>query len=264
MTFQLSGVTSSYDVARFTLLPFEAHMPPRLSALALLLSLVACGPTSQTTTGLTATGTGEVSVPPTRVRATFSLASVGSSATGALSTNGPAAERLVLGLRAIPLTDSVHVQSVGVDPNEDDSGRIRSYRATTVVELLIRNVDSVGPVLDRAVLLGLTSVDRIAFEAESTTQARHQALAHAFARAQADADGLAMASGHRLGTLLSISADPDRWRGAPFAFEEASVTTGGSSAAFGNAQSGVIRIGPAPRQILVSATVTGRWTLLQP
>jgi uncharacterized protein YggE len=239
-------------------------MQNRLSILVSLTLVLACSPPPDATLGLIATGTSEVSVPPTRVRATFSLVSLASTASGAMTVNGLAAEKLVSGLRAIPLTDSVQVRSVGVNPHQDDSGRIRDYRATTVVELLIRNVDSVGPVIDRAVLLGLTSVDRVVFEAESTAQARQQALAHAFARAQREAEGLAGASGRRLGALLSVSADPDRWRGSPFAFEDASVTTGRSSVEFGSAQAGIIRISPTPRNIMVSATVTGRWALVDP
>jgi hypothetical protein len=66
--------------------------------------------------------------------------------------------------------------------------------------------------------------------------------------------------GRPLGALLSLSTDAAYLVGVG-GFEEASVTRRFQLAEFGSAQSGIIRIGPTLREVIVRANVSARWLL---
>ena len=228
---------------------------------ALVLLSAACspppGPDSEV---LIASGTGVIEVPPTVARASVSVETHASTPPLASDRNSTEAARVLGALRARADLDSVRVTDVGASPNQNDAGRLIDYQATTTIGFLVRNLDSVGAALHTAVLGGATGIDRVTFESDSSKAGRRKALALAFRQAKEDATTLAESSNQRLGPLVSVTSGQP-WS-TSMAFEEASIITGGSQAEFGYAQSGVIRIGPTPQAIRISATVTGRWRAL--
>lgn len=224
----------------------------------LVLAIISCtpdpGPDAQV---LSASGTGIIEVPPTVARASISVETHGSTPLLASNQNSVQATSVLAALRARTDLDSVRVVEVSAFPSQSETGRLTDYQASTTIGFLVRNLDSVGSALHLAVMNGATGIDRVSFESDSSKAGRRRALALAFRQAKEDATTLAESSAQRLGSLLSLTSGQS-WS-TTMAFEEASVTTGGSRAEFGNAQSGVIRIGPTPQAIRISATVTGRW-----
>ena len=235
--------------------------------LLLALSLAACPTPANPDPSPTvvASGMGEVMVPPTRARAVITTTTKARTAASAGHDNSTRLESLLTALRAQRGLDSIRVTYVSVDPNEDDSGRMVGYEATAGVEFRILQLDSVGPALDLALQAGATSINRVTFEADSAPQARVQALGQAFERAQADAEALAQASGHRLGALVALSTDNGYGISVSSnAFEDAAVSTLASSARFGGARSGLVGLGPTPRAIRITASASGKWLLVKP
>jgi uncharacterized protein YggE len=207
---------------------------------------------------ITTSGTGSVLLAPTKARLTIEVRTRGRTATEASKTNDARLNQVLTVLRADSTVDSVRVIQLGVDPYYE-VGKAIGFEAQASIEVLVRRLDGIGQVLDGALKAGATSVGRLAFESDSTTAARRQALARAFASARADAEALAGASGQRLADLLAVSAGGSPWQFGTNAFAEASVTTGASIAEYGNAQSGIINIGPTPTEVVVSASVEARW-----
>jgi uncharacterized protein YggE len=226
--------------------------------LLVTIALLGCrGPEDGST--ISTSGSGSVHLTPTKARLTIQVASRGASATEASKQNDTRLQRVLAVLRADSMVDSVRIIQVGVDPSYDEVGKAVAFEAQATIEVLVRHLDGIGRVLDGALLAGATSVGRLAFESDSTAVGRRQALASAFASARADAEALAEASHQRLSSLVSVSAGGTAWPFGANAFEEASVTVGASSAEFGNAQSGIINIGPTPREVVVSASVETKW-----
>jgi uncharacterized protein YggE len=83
-----------------------------------------------------------------------------------------------------------------------------AYRAHEVVEVRVRDLAKVGPVIDVALGLRITQVSEIRFSASNTEAAREEALREASAKARRLAATIAEASGGKLGRILSLSTDP--------------------------------------------------------
>ena len=224
---------------------------------------LACGPgpTPGETPTITATGSGQVSLPPDQATASISVQTRATTAAVAASQNSGRVESVLKALRASGLVDSLKVTYVSVSPNDDDTGRQIDFGADAGISFRIQHVDSVGPALDLAVRAGATSVATVAFESDSTGAGRRAALAKAFEAARQDAEALAGSSGNALGTLVGLSTE----RGGPaMYYESASVTSVRGTNSYANASSGLVSIGPTPRRITINASATATWLLIVP
>ena len=72
----------------------------------------------------------------------------------------------------------------------------------------VRNIDSIGKVIDAALDAGATNVGSVGLYASNTDAARRDALKEAVAKARADAEAVAAAAGGSVGALLELSIDP--------------------------------------------------------
>ena len=205
-------------------------------------------------------GRGHVALAPTRARLTVESVSRAGTAAAASAQNDRRVAQILGALRKLNSVDSIRVAGINVSPNEDDDGKFTDFGAEASVTFLVTNLDSLTAVFDAAIGAGATGLDRVSFEADSTIPARREALRRAVANAQADAESLAAAVGRPLGALLNVSTDAAHL-GRLGTFEEASITRGFQLTEFGNAQSGIIRIGPTPREVMVTANVSVRWLL---
>ena len=233
----------------------------RLSLLLLFSTMaVGCGQSASDGATIITAGVGRVNLTPTKARLYVDVSTQGLTASDAATQNDKRVQQVMTVLRADSSIDSMRVTEVDVSPNQNDAGKVVAFEASATIEVVIRRLDRIGQVMDGALRGGATSIGRVAFETDSTAAGRRQALAKAFASARADAEALARATEQQLGRLLSVSAGD----GLPFgsnAFQEASVTTGASSAEFGNAQSGIISISPTPEDVVVVASVNAKWLL---
>jgi uncharacterized protein len=90
--------------------------------------------------------------------------------------------------------------------------RIVSYRAVNMVQVRVDGVTRVGAIIDAALDAGANRVANLSFQLSDPDAARREALGLAMQKARADAETLAAAAGHRLGTPLNISSS---FYGAP-------------------------------------------------
>ena len=184
------------------------------------------------------------------------------SASLAAAGNDSLAEALLAALRADSAVDSVRVTDVSVSPIRNASDKVVGYAAATTIDYITRHLDSIAPLLTRALQAGATGVGRVTFESDSERAAHAQALALAFRNAEAEATALAAASGHRLGGLIDLSAHTP-WVSPTVGYADAVVGGRGAPIPGIGARPVVVQVGPTPRAIEVEADVGAKWHLLR-
>lgn len=153
-------------------------------------------------------GTGTATVTPDQ--ATIQLGAraqreTGSEALAALGENSTALINALEGLGIEP-TD-IRTTDISLYPTTNRQGKINGYEASTSVSVLIKDLDSVGDVVDGvAALVGddLT-MSGIYFSVSDTDAAMAEARADAVAEARAHADQYAAAAGIAVGDVVTIS-----------------------------------------------------------
>ena len=90
-----------------------------------------------------------------------------------------------------------------------DNGRsvTTGYTVTNAVAVKVRNLDSVGKVIDAALANGANRVDSLEFSASDPSAAKNAALADAARDARSKADTIARALGVRIVRILNIYGD---------------------------------------------------------
>jgi len=79
------------------------------------------------------------------------------------------------------------------------------YRVSNMVEVVIRDLDNVGAILDAAVEAGANNIWGVSFGLEDSSAAESEARAKAMANARAKAAELAKLAGVTLGDVVSVS-----------------------------------------------------------
>ncbi|HEY7034967.1 MAG TPA: SIMPL domain-containing protein [Thermomicrobiales bacterium] len=98
--------------------------------------------------------------------------------------------------------------SVNVLQNYDNSGNpteVTGYQVSNQVNVTVRDLDKVGPLLEDVVAAGANSIYGITFGLADPSAAQSQARAAAVADAKTRAEELAQAAGLSLGRVLAIS-----------------------------------------------------------
>ena len=157
-------------------------------------------------------------------------------------------------VKALGVQDAdITTVSYSVDPiaaprrPEDEATRIIAYRATNIVRIRVRALDSLGRVLDGAVAAGANVVRDVQFALADPAAAQARARAEAVREATARAQQLAAAAGVRLGELIYLNEG----RGGP---EPIVVPRMVISAAAGPVEAG---------QLEVTVTVDARWRIIR-
>ena len=105
----------------------------------------------------------------------------------------------------------VRTTRLGVSPIYDqrDSTALRGYRVVNSVQVKLRDLGSVGAIVDAVTAAGANRVEGIAFQVDDLTPPKDQARVLAMANARAKADQLAALAGMRVIGIKSISeSDP--------------------------------------------------------
>lgn len=104
--------------------------------------------------------------------------------------------------------DDIQTTTLSLDPvyNYDSSpATLTGYSATNIVSVTIRDLATVGAVIDAAVDAGANNVGGLTFRKDDTAAAATQARAEAMAQAKAIADELAAAAGVQVTGVVSIT-----------------------------------------------------------
>lgn len=121
-------------------------------------------------------------------------------------------------------TQGIRLQPV-YDPGEEgEQPTLRGYQASNIVELTVRDLDSLGVLLDAAIEAGGNTIENIRFEVNDTDELLVAAREAAMNDARAKAEQLVSLADAELGEVLTISesssAPPQ-----PVAFDRAEAVT---------------------------------------
>lgn len=85
--------------------------------------------------------------------------------------------------------------------------RVGVYRVTNMVQVTIRDLGKIGPVLDGAVAAGANAAYGISFGLDDPKELQAEARAKAMEQARAQAEQLAKLAGHSLGEVVAITEE---------------------------------------------------------
>lgn len=158
-----------------------------------------------------ASGRGEVSTKPDRVRVQFDFEQRAPQPLPAKQAVDAAVDRLLESLAAFGVADA-DITASSLDASEDvdygDQGRRNSngFVASRSVSVLLKDVDRLNAFLDNGLAAGARGIGRLAFESSREDALRAQARQQAVADARAKAAEMAAAFGTRLGPVYSIGS----------------------------------------------------------
>ncbi len=196
-------------------------MPHRPFVLAALVSAALCSPlltTAQTQPPAPPPGSprvlrvsGEGTV---RVRPDVAILTAGVEATGPdlarVTRDANARMRKVVaalseaGIAEKDVQTTRHDVSVERPWKNDRPGPITGYTVNDEVRVTVRNLERLGPALDRVTAAGANALRGLTFEKDDPNPERARALAAAYAAARVKADALAKAAGVTLGDILQV------------------------------------------------------------
>jgi uncharacterized protein YggE len=164
--------------------------------------------------GITVVGIGKVTGKPDIARVTVGIETQAPSLQTAVDDNKAKMTVLLDTLKKLGLADkdiqtsnySVYTERVtpptpGAEVNTDQM----IYHVTNQVDVIVRDVNQLGDVLDKAVAAGANNIYGVNFSVEDTSKLESDARAKAVADAKSRAESLAQLNGLQLGEVLSVS-----------------------------------------------------------
>lgn len=160
---------------------------------------------------ITVSAAGRVAVVPDRARITSGVTAEGATAREALTANSAAMQKVIAALKAGGIdakdiqTSQFRVEPRYTRPEEGQSSKIDGYSVTNQVEVLVRDLDKLGDILDRLVSAGANQSSGLAFEVSKAETALDDARKEAVANARRRAELYAAAAGAEVGEVLTIT-----------------------------------------------------------
>ncbi len=159
---------------------------------------------------ITVSASGSVAVEPDQARLTSGVTAEGASAREALTANSEAMKKVVGELKSAGIdpkdiqTSSFRVEPRYTRPAEGQAPKIDGYSVTNEVQVLVRDLEKVGDILDRLVTAGANQSSGLNFEVSKAETALDEARKQAVANARRRADLYAAAAGAEVGEVLTI------------------------------------------------------------
>lgn len=159
--------------------------------------------------------TGTIQREPEKAVITVAVESDAATAQAAAQANARKMEAVFAALRRIGIVPpKVRTIAYELHPqyqqpsreNPNPTLRVIGYRALNMVVVEVDTISRVGAVIDAAITAGANRVANLSFELRDVEAARLEALKLATAKARAEAEVLAAATGQRLGPPISISS----------------------------------------------------------
>lgn len=190
-------------------------LPALILSLATVPVIAQPGPTPppQPPPSVAASGLGETTVVPDRAMISVAVESQGETAAAAGAENAKKQTRVIDAVKAAGIA-AAQIRTVGynVFPEYAQAAgkgpRVTGYRAHNTVQVEVRNIESVGKVIDAVLAAGATNLGSLSLFASNTDAARREALQKAVAKARSDAEAVATAAGGSLGALLELTTEP--------------------------------------------------------
>jgi uncharacterized protein YggE len=154
--------------------------------------------------------TGSVKAEPDIARVSVGVVTEADTARDAFGRNNVAMAKLLDGLKGFSAASDIQTTTVTVTPRytQPKDGRaaaIDGYRAVNAVRLTVRDVKTLGEVLDKAAALGANRTNSIRFEVANAERLKDEARKQAMENARKRAELYAKAAGAELGPALRIA-----------------------------------------------------------
>lgn len=169
---------------------------------------------------ITVSASGNVAVAPDRARLSSGVTAEGKTAREALTANSAAMQKVIAELKSAGIdpkdiqTSSFRVEPRYTHPVEGQAPKIDGYTVTNEVQVLVRDLEKVGDILDRLVTAGANQSSGLSFEVSTAETALDEARKQAVANARRRAELYATAAGAEVGEVLQIvegdAAQPPR------------------------------------------------------
>lgn len=191
-------------------LPFQALVP--FFSLAVLAAPVSAEDTSMDRT-ITVAATGYASAEPDRARVSSGVTVEAATAREALSANSEAMKAVIAGLKESGIdakdiqTSTFNVEPRYTHPRDGTPPSVDGYRVSNQVEILVRDLSSLGELLDKLVTLGANQVNSLSFEVSEAETLKDSARKEAVANARRRAELLAEAAGAAVGDVMTINEE---------------------------------------------------------
>jgi len=165
---------------------------------------------------ITVVGQGSAHIKPDIARVSVGVETSGETIGDAVAENDAKMAAVLAALKAAGIDDK-DIQtmnySISLDRYPEPMPRVEPatgqqqalYRVSNMANVIVRDLDKVGDVLDAVVEAGANNIWGISFDLEDPAAAQAEARADAIANAGARADALAELSGVKLGPVMSIS-----------------------------------------------------------
>jgi uncharacterized protein len=191
-----------------------------LAGIFMIATLAACSTTPvQVTTSpivpsLSASGTGEVYIAPDIAYINIGVHTEAPEVSTAISTNNAQAQQVAAALQALGVeAKDIQTTNFSVYPmtTYDMNGVVSGtyYSVDNTVYVTVRDLASLGSLLDAVVNSGANTINGISFDIQDKEAAIAEARDMAITQAQAQAEAIASAAGVNLGSLQSISISTD-------------------------------------------------------
>jgi hypothetical protein len=155
---------------------------------------------------ITVTGASTITVDPDEAVIRLGVRTQADRAQEAMDLNSQKMQKVLEALRGMGLgDDDLATSLIELYPRYDDRGEtVVGYDAANEVEVTIRELDSVGRVLDTAVDAGANVAGGITFRVSDANEGLDEALADAVGDARAKAETMAAAADAGIGDVLTI------------------------------------------------------------
>lgn len=184
-----------------------------LSVLVLALLLGACAPAvNQSARTLTVSGSGDAFLAPDIAYIYIGVHTENATAAEAVADNTAQTEKLMQAIRDFGV-DAQDIRTTNFsiwpmdrfDPSTGLPSGEKTYAVDNTVYVTVRDLETLGDLLDTAVQAGANTVNSIQFDVAEKDEAMQDARAKALEDAKAQAQALAQAAGLSLGEIQTIS-----------------------------------------------------------
>ena len=174
-----------------------------------LVSAQAQGDSADTVRTISVSGTGRVKSSPDVADISLGVTTQGKEAAETSNKAAEAMSAMIDALLEMGIDEKdIQTSSLSLNPRYDwnnEPATIEGWEANNMVTVTVRDIDTVGDVVDTATAAGATNVNGISFRVEDPTEAEMSARSAAVADARAKADQLAADAGVTITGIVSIT-----------------------------------------------------------
>lgn len=176
---------------------------------------------------ITVSATGYATAEPDQARLATGVTAEATTAEAALAANTELMQKVVGGLKESGIdakdiqTSNFSVQPRYTNPRDGAAPEINGYQVSNQVTILVRDLKSLGGLLDKLVKLGANQINGLDFEVSKAETLKDEARKEAVANARRRAELLAAAAGAEVGEVVNISEDTSYGGPRPMAMRAA-------------------------------------------